>query len=190
MSFDIKSKRFVVLDRDGTLIAEKHYLSDPNLVELIAGAAQAIKEFRDLGLGVVIITNQSGIGRGYLDLKRLEEIHYRLRELLWSEGASIDSVYFCPHLPSDNCACRKPNPNLLFQAAEEWNFRVADCFVIGDSASDIELGSRLGATTILVRTGYGRSVEEESVVEPDVVIDSIEVAPSVIRNILIGKNEG
>jgi D-glycero-D-manno-heptose 1,7-bisphosphate phosphatase len=174
----------VALDRDGTLIVEKQYLSDPALVELIPGAAAALREFREIGMGLVIITNQSAIGRGYLDQLGLDAIHERMNELLKGEGVSVDAIYSCPHIPEDGCLCRKPKPLLLNQAADEWGFDPRSCFVIGDKASDIALGQGFGATTLLVRTGYGAQVERDGTVTPDHVVHGLGDAPSIIRHLI------
>jgi D-glycero-D-manno-heptose 1,7-bisphosphate phosphatase len=176
--------RFVALDRDGTIIVERHYLSDPDLVELLPGAASGLRQLRELGLGLVVVTNQSPIGRGYFDETRLELIHQRLVELLAAEGVELDGVYFCPHMPDDNCSCRKPRPGMLKLAAQELNFEPQGCFVIGDNICDIELGQRVGATTFLVRTGYGAQVAAESVASPDYVVDDLQDAAQVIERLL------
>lgn len=152
-------RRFVVLDRDGTLVVERHYLSDPAEVELTEGAAEGLRRFRGLGLGLVVVTNQSAVGRGLFDGARLASIHARLEAILAAEGIALDAIYVCPHVPEDDCACRKPRTGLLERAGRELAFDPAESFVIGDKASDIELGRRAGAETILVRTGYGAAVE-------------------------------
>ena len=98
-----REQRFVVLDRDGTIIEEREYLSDPEQVRLIPGVGAALREFQQLGLGLVVITNQSGIGRGFFDHAQLERVHDRLSELLDAEGVHLDGLYICPHKPDDNC---------------------------------------------------------------------------------------
>jgi len=149
------SRRFVLIDRDGTLNVEKHYLSDPDQLELYPGAAAAVRRLNQLGLGVVVVTNQSGIARGYFDLARLEAIHQRLRALLAAEGASIDGLYLCPHGPEEECPCRKPRPGMVEQAVAEHGFDPAQAFMIGDKEVDVALGHAVGATSFLVRTGHG-----------------------------------
>src|SRR5208337_2615106 len=162
---------FVVLDRDGTIIVERRYLTAPEQVELLPGAAEGLRAMRALGLGLVVVTNQSAVGRGYFDRNRLDEIHARLRELLATEGVTLDGVYVCPHRPEDGCLCRKPLPALLEQAARELGFDCRDCFVVGDKPCDIEMGQAAGATTLLVRTGYGAEHEANQAVKPDYVAD-------------------
>lgn len=180
---------FVVLDRDGTMIVERHYLSDPGQVELVPGAARSLRQLRDMGLGLVVITNQSAIGRGFFDEARLALIHQRLRELLGAEGVQLDGIYFCPHTPQDDCLCRKPRTRLLELAAKELDFEPQACFVVGDKACDIELGQRVGATTLLVRTGYGDQVAEEGTATPNYIVSDLLEAAQVIQGILIPGKE-
>lgn len=178
-------RRFVLLDRDGTIIVERHYLSDPFQVELLPGVAWGLKQLSRIGLGLVVITNQSGIGRGLFDERRLNLIHQRLCELLAAEEVQLGGVYFCPHIPEDECSCRKPQPGLVEQAANELNFDPKAAFVIGDKPCDIELGQRIGATTFLVRTGYGTQVAAETCVTPDYVVDDVREAAQVIERLLV-----
>lgn len=173
-------RRFVILDRDGTVLVEKHYLSDPNQVKLVDGAADGLRQLQALGLGLVVITNQSAIGRGMFDAARLEAIHHRMRELLKAEGIRLDGVYVCPHRPEDACACRKPKAGLLQRAAHELHFDIKECLVIGDKACDIELGRGVGATTFLVRTGYGAEVAVDPSVLPAYVVENLQQAARVI----------
>ena len=151
----MKQRRFVLIDRDGTINVEKHYLSDPDQLELYPGVAAAIRRLNRLNLGVVVVTNQSGIARGYFDLARLDEIHTRLYAMLEAEGAAIDGLYICPHGPDDDCDCRKPLPGMVDQAVAEHHFDPAQAFMIGDKEVDVELGQAVGAATFLVRTGHG-----------------------------------
>jgi len=177
-------RRFVMLDRDGTIIRECHYLSDPDQVELIPGAASALRELSRMGLGLVVVTNQSGIGRGLFNHDRLEEIHDRFLELLDAEGVTPDGIYYCPHTPEDNCSCRKPRPGLVERASEELDFQPDIGFVVGDKLCDIELGYRIGATTFLVRTGYGAQEAQANPHVADYVVDSLWNVVSIIQLIL------
>lgn len=174
-------RRFVILDRDGTVILDKDHLTKVSEVELIPGAAKAIKKFNELGLGIIIVTNQTVVGNRHITLKDLELIHKRILKLLLEEGATIDGIYFCPHKVGDNCLCRKPNVGLIKQAAKDYNFDPKLSFVIGDNRGDIQLGKNIGATTILVRTGYGKQVEQEKI-NPDYVVDDLEGVLSIIKN--------
>jgi D-glycero-D-manno-heptose 1,7-bisphosphate phosphatase len=173
-----KARRFVLIDRDGTLNVEKHYLSDPDQMELIAGAGTALRTLRQAGLGIAVITNQSGIARGYFDLARLDAIHDRLRALLAAEDAAVDGIYLCPHGPDDDCACRKPLPGMIEQAVAEFGFDPTQSFVIGDKEVDVELGVGIGAETFLVRTGHGAKYVAGT--KADHVVDDLPAAARLI----------
>lgn len=173
--------RIVLIDRDGTINVERNYLSDPAQIELLPGAAEGIKLLRELGLPVVVVTNQSGIGRGYFDLKRLEEIHDRLHEALKEQGAKVDAIYFCPHTPEDQCGCRKPSTGMADKAAKDFNADPSKSFVIGDNVCDIELGKNIGAETILVRTGYGKTVEQKKLAAADYIAEDLFEAVGLIK---------
>ena len=175
---------FALLDRDGTINEERHYLSDPDDVVLLPGAAEGLSLMQDLGIGLIIITNQSGLGRGYFSADRLETVHERLFSLLKEQGVTVNGVYLCPHHPNENCRCRKPGPGLVERAAEDFGFTPENAFVIGDNVCDIELGKRVGAHTILVRTGYGAVVEKESRIVPDFIEDNLLHAASTIERVL------
>lgn len=180
----MSQQRFVVLDRDGTINVERNYLSDPGQIELLPGSVSGLRHLRKLGLGLVVITNQSGIGRGYFDWARLDLIHQRLRALLTVEGIQLDDIYVCPHHPSDGCTCRKPRTALLERAAQEHGFNPRDTFVIGDKAIDIKLGRQVGATTLLVRTGYGAQVAAQTAATWDYLVDDLASAAAVIERIV------
>jgi D-glycero-D-manno-heptose 1,7-bisphosphate phosphatase len=182
----MSSRRFVLLDRDGTLIVERHYLSDPDQVELIQGAAEALRRLAARGLGLVIVTNQSGIGRGYFDAARLAEVHARLLRDLRAEGVELDGIYVCPHHPDERCACRKPRTGLALRAAAELGFEPGRAFVVGDMASDIGLGRALGATTLLVRTGHGAATLARGEAQPHHVVDDLGEAAQRIESLLTG----
>jgi D-glycero-D-manno-heptose 1,7-bisphosphate phosphatase len=183
-------RRFVLLDRDGTINFERHYLSDPRQLSLLPGAAAGLRSMRELGLGLVVVTNQSGIARGYFDSARLEKIHERLHELLGAAGVELDGIYSCPHGPDDNCPCRKPRPGMANAAAREFGFDPKQTFVIGDKDCDIQLGRSIGATTLLVRTGHGietvskLSAASPAMCQPDHVVADLSAAAAVIRRAL------
>ncbi|MBC7905502.1 MAG: D-glycero-beta-D-manno-heptose 1,7-bisphosphate 7-phosphatase [Rhodospirillaceae bacterium] len=172
------ARRFVLIDRDGTLNIEKHYLSDPDQLELIPGAGQAIRRLRAAGFGVIVVTNQSGIARGYFDLPRLDLIHARLRELLAAEGTEVDGIYLCPHGPDDDCTCRKPLPGMIEQAVAVHGFDPAQAIIIGDKEVDVELGLAVGATTFLVRTGHGHKYVTGT--KAHHVVDDLPAAAEII----------
>lgn len=148
-------RHFVLIDRDGTINVERHYLSDPGQLELIAGVGPALRRLTQAGFGLCVVTNQSGIARGYFDLARLEQIHHRLRALLAADGVAIDGIYICPHGPADDCDCRKPLPGMVNQAVAEHGFDPAQAFVVGDKEVDVALGHAVGARSVLVLTGHG-----------------------------------
>jgi D-glycero-D-manno-heptose 1,7-bisphosphate phosphatase len=175
---------YAILDRDGTINEEKEYLTHPDEVVLLEGAAEGLSLMQDLGLGLIIVTNQSGLSRGYLNADRLETIHERLFSLLKQQGVTVAGIYLCPHHPSDNCRCRKPSPGLVERAAADFDFNPKNAFVVGDNTCDIELGNRVGAHTILVRTGYGKSVEADGKVAPDFVEDNLLGAAATIERLL------
>lgn len=157
----------VFLDRDGTVNAEVHYLSQPNQLQLLPTVAETISLLNQKHIAVVIVTNQAAIARGYFPEDRLVEIHRQLRRLLNQKSATVDGVYYCPHHPSAGlgaykieCECRKPKPGMLFKAAMELNIDLGRSLMIGDRDSDLWAGANAGCRTALVRTGYG---EETSV---------------------------
>lgn len=179
------AKRWVVLDRDGTIIVQKHYLSDPGEVELLPGAAEALKRMSRLGLGLVVVTNQSGVGRGLYSRRSVKEVNDRMLDLLARQaGVVLDAIYYCPHAPWQECSCRKPAGGMLRAAAEDFAFDPAQSFVIGDKPCDIELGLRAGATTILVRTGYGAEVEALGKTNPHHVVDDLSGAARLMEAVL------
>jgi len=170
------------LDRDGVVIQqwEGKYLDDPEGVELLPGAAEAIRRLREAGFLVVMVTNQAGIGHGHLAEDTLGEIHARLQELLSRKGTKLDGIYYCPHTPEDVCPCRKPAPGMLLRAAEELGIDLSRSYMVGDMTTDIEAGKRAGCFSILVRTGFGGS-DGRSDSEPDAVCDDL---PSAVDFIL------
>jgi D-glycero-D-manno-heptose 1,7-bisphosphate phosphatase len=160
-------RRAVFLDRDGTIIEQVHYLSDPRLVRLLPGAADALRRFRDAGFASVVITNQSAIGRGILTEARLHEIHDEMARQLAAEDVAVDAIYYCPEAPSgdDRTAVehgdRKPGPGMLIRAAGEMGLDLASSWMVGDMISDVLAGINAGCRgSILVRTGKGLSDEE------------------------------
>jgi histidinol-phosphate phosphatase family protein len=153
----------VLIDRDGTLIEDRDYLADPAGVRLFPGVGEAIAAVNRAGMPIAIISNQSGIGRGYFTEADLAAVEGRVQEVLAAAGARLDDCYHCPHAPDDGCRCRKPAPGLAEQAARDLGLDLTRSFVIGDKRADVELARAVGATAILVRTGYGRAAEAEGV---------------------------
>ncbi len=177
------TRRFVLLDRDGTLIVEQNYLAHVEDMQLLPATVGGLQLLTSLGLGLVVLTNQSGLKRGYFDQAALDAIHARLTRQLADNGISLAGIYVCPHGSEDDCDCRKPKDGLARRAAVELNFDPAASFVIGDKHCDIELGQRLGAATFLVRTGYGAQSEQEGV-PADYIVEDILEAAQVIRTLL------
>ncbi len=151
---------FVFIDRDGTLIEEKNYLSDPDGVVLIPGSAQAVRNLQAAGAKAIVISNQSGVGRGYFGEEVVHAIHQRIQEILLKDGCRIDAFYFCPHRPDEGCECRKPRLGMFRQAAADFQMPLKGA-MIGDAASDVEAGLAAGLTTIRVRTGYGEKTAQK-----------------------------
>ena len=164
---DIIRRPAVFLDRDGTINEQMGYINHLCRFKLLAGAAEAIKLLNDAEIPVVVISNQSGLARGYFPEELLVAVHEKMDRLLAEKGAHVDGIYYCPHHPEakeekfrDTCNCRKPKPGLVFQAADELNLDPEKSFVVGDRWSDIKTAANCGAKSILVRTGYGRGDEE------------------------------
>jgi D-glycero-D-manno-heptose 1,7-bisphosphate phosphatase len=144
-----------------------------------------------LGCGLAVVTNQSGLARGYFDHATLDAIHTRLRELLAAHRVILDGIYCCPHHPDDACSCRKPLPGLVEQAVAAHGFDPREAFVVGDKACDLDLGRAVGATTILVRTGYGAETQRtEAAAAADFVVDDLAGAALVVGERLHGTGPG
>lgn len=145
----------IFVDRDDTIMVDVKYCSDPDMVRLIPGASEGLRALREAGYRVVIVTNQSGIGRGYFDVETLKRVHDRLRDELRREGADYDAIYYCPHTPEEDCNCRKPKPGLLLKAASELNIDLGASYTVGDRDLDVGAGRAAGTKTILVpRTNH------------------------------------
>jgi D-glycero-D-manno-heptose 1,7-bisphosphate phosphatase len=168
----------VFLDRDGTLIEEVGYLDRPERVMLYPYSAEAIMAFNRAGLQVVMVTNQSGVARGFFTEAVVQEVHAHIARLLANRGARIDAYYYCPHHPDGKvaayarvCDCRKPGRGLVDRAARELGVDPRRSFTIGDRWLDIALARTIGARGVLVRTGYG--VTEEARSQPDLQADAV-----------------
>jgi len=143
------------IDRDGTLVVERGYLADREEVELLPGVPHALRELSAAGMRLVVVSNQSGVGRGFFPRRRVYEAMARLRELLRLHGVEIDAIYFCPHRPEHGCRCRKPGTELLEQAAANLNLALPKSVMIGDKLLDAATGQNARGRGILVQTGYG-----------------------------------
>jgi len=150
-------RKAIFLDRDGTIIADKGFVHKKEDLELLPGAVEAIKLANHHGFLVIVVTNQSGIARGYFTEDQLKAFNAHLAWTLKTQGARIDAFYYCPHHPEapikayrKDCPCRKPRPGLLLKAAEELNIDLAKSYMVGDSPRDVEAGKRAGCHTILL----------------------------------------
>lgn len=143
------------LDRDGTIIVERHYLRDPAQVELERNAAEGLRAMSERGYALVVVSNQSGIGRGLVTPAELDAVNRRLADLLRERQVELSALYFCPHAPDAGCDCRKPASGMVLQAVREHGLDLSRSFMIGDKRADLELAARTGAAGILVETGYG-----------------------------------
>lgn len=168
--------RAVILDRDGTVIKDRHYLSHPDQIQIYQGVISALKKLKKKGWKVVIGTNQSGIGRGYFTLETLKKVHDRLENIFKKNGLKIDEIYFCPHRPEENCHCRKPRIGMLKAAKKKYNLDLKKSVVIGDKECDVIWGKKAGSQTILVLTGYGKKTLKKSHFKADVVARSLTTA--------------
>ena len=171
--------RAVFADRDGTVIEDPGFLSDPDGVKLIPGAAEALTELQSRGYRLVVVSNQSGVARRLISAEQASAVHERFVAELERRGVRLDDVRYCPHGPDEGCACRKPLPGLLVDAAAALDLDLARSFMIGDKSSDIEAGRRAGCTTILL------SAEADAAADPDHVASSWS---EVVR--LIGASNG
>jgi D-glycero-D-manno-heptose 1,7-bisphosphate phosphatase len=149
----------VFLDRDGTLVVERGYLADASELELLPATAPALRRLRAAGHALVVVSNQSGVGRGLFPLSGVHAAMAALRRALRAEGVELDAIYFCPHRPEEGCACRKPGIELLERAADDQVLDLRGSVMIGDKLLDVATGHHAGARGVLVRTGYGRDEE-------------------------------
>ena len=155
----------VFFDRDGTINIESGYIRDLNNVKLIPGAAQAIKRLKEAGFLAILITNQSGPARGYYSEDWVNQLNQKVQNLLVEQGTCLDEIYYCPHLPDGTvpeytkvCDCRKPAIGLIQKAQTKFEIDLQNSFMLGDKATDVELGQNAGCHPILLKTGYGERV--------------------------------
>lgn len=180
-------RKAVFLDRDGTINVEVGYIRQREDIRLIPGAGAAIRALNEAGWLVIVVTNQSGVSRGYLPAAELEAAHDRLIALVGAEGGAIDAIYVCPHHPDDGCDCRKPELALIRQAADRFGLDLGACWMVGDKPTDVELGRNAGCRSVLVLTGYGPATLDA--IDP-AAADLIAVdLPAAVRHIL-GQADG
>ena len=188
-----KFERAVFLDRDGTIIEEVGYLDRPERVEFFPYTVDAIRVLNRAGLAVVLVSNQSGIARGFFTAGVVDDVHRKMEGMLAAGGAHIDAYYYCPHHPDGKvpglataCECRKPARGMVDRAVTEFGIDPARSFVVGDRWLDVALARTVGAKGILVRTGYGESVEHQAPrdLTADAVVDNLIAASSWILGTL------
>jgi D-glycero-D-manno-heptose 1,7-bisphosphate phosphatase len=175
-------RRAIFLDRDGTLLEEAGYLDRLERLVFFPYSIDAVRLLNRAGFAVIVITNQAGIARGIVRESFVDEAHRHIRERLEAGGAHVDAFYYCPHHPDavvaslrQDCDCRKPRPGMFRRAAEEHGLDLARSFTIGDRWHDLQAGAVIGATGVLVRTGYGRTEEAapKPGVTPAAVLDNL-----------------
>ena len=191
----ITDNKAVFIDRDGTIIVEKHFLSDPDEIEFIEGSVDALKRLQRNGFKLIVVSNQSGVARGKFDIQTVETVNRKLVELLTTRDVYVDAVYYCPHHPNGtseeyavSCQCRKPAPLMVEEAIHQIQVDPRKSFVVGDKIDDINLGKVVGAKSVLVRTGYGKKYQhliDSSHFYHDVKIcDNLSVAEEYISGMI------
>lgn len=179
----------IFLDRDGTIIEEKNYLADPDQVVLLDGAVAGLRAMSRHAMPLVVISNQSGVGRGYFSFDQAEAVRLRLEQMLAKEGIEVAGWYMCPHTPEAQCMCRKPLSGMIDAAARDLDLAPARSFVIGDKRCDLDLASAIGARGILVTTGHGvDDVGYARTIDVPVCRGLLEASETVAR--LLGREEG
>jgi len=182
--------RAVFLDRDGTIAEEMGYANHPSRFTIFPFAAAAIRRLNEAGLPVVVVTNQSGVARGFFPESLIDQIHQKMKEELAAGGAHIDAVYYCPHIRDDHCNCRKPLPGMLEQAAREHALDLARSVLVSDRYDDILMAQTAGCRGILVLSGYGRGEYEwhrrQWPRQPDHVAEDLTAAV----NFILGGGDG
>jgi len=158
----MNNRAAIFIDRDGTINEEVGYLDHPSRLKLFPWSAEAIRLINGSPFKAVLVTNQSGVARGYFTEELVEQIHEKLQEELAKGGAKLDAIYYCPHHPDfgppqyrQDCSCRKPKTGLLERAARDLNLELSNCYVIGDKYIDVQMAHRAGARAVLVLSGYG-----------------------------------
>lgn len=185
--------RAVFLDRDGTLIRDKHYLHRPDEVEFFPGVGPALRRLQDAGFLLVVVTNQSGVGRGYFTLADVDRVHAHIEAELAAEDVVFDAVYVAPEAPDQPSAGRKPSPQFLFDARDTLGVDLARSYMVGDKLIDLQTGWNAGcARSLLVRTGYGAETErkEKDRLRDAVVVDDLSAAAEwIIGAGAVGSNQ-
>ena len=175
-----KARKTIFLDRDGTICEDVNYLSRPEQLKIFPFAAESIKLLNGNDFLVILITNQSGIARGFFDENSLRKIHEKLVSELAEKGAKLDAIYFCSHNSDSNCYCRKPKIGMIKQATKDFSVDLQNSWIIGDKAIDVETGFNAKTKTSLVLTGYGQSEIEKLSRIPDIIAENLFEAVKII----------
>ncbi len=183
------SSRAVFLDKDGTLVEDLPYNVDPGLIRPVADAWDSLRLLQSSGYQLYVVSNQSGVARGYFTEQDLARVEWRLQEMFRAEGVSLGGFYYCPHHPQGvvrdyavECACRKPRPGMLYQAARKHDIDLTASWMIGDILDDVEAGHRAGCRTVLVLSGHETEWNMAPWRRPDFIVkDLIEAARTVVR---------
>ncbi len=185
----MKKNKAVFLDRDGTINEEVGYLDSLEQLRIFPAAFDAVRMINEAGMKVVVVTNQSGVARGFFDEDFVNSVHARINEIFREKGAFIDRFYYCPHHPTEgvgryriSCDCRKPAPGMLIRASEELDIDLSSSYVVGDMAKDIEVANNVGARGILVRTGYGKNVVTSDIKPAFIAEDILAAAEWIMKD--------
>ncbi len=179
--------RAVFLDKDGTLVEDIPYNVNPSLIRLTDGATEALELLQDAGYAIFVVTNQSGVARGYFSEQDLSAVESTIRSLLLSSGILMDGFYYCPHHPQGTvapyaieCICRKPRPGLLLKAAHEHNIDLASSWLIGDILNDVQAGKEAGCRTVLLNNGHETEWDRSAGRQPDFTVTNLLQAAQTI----------
>jgi D-glycero-D-manno-heptose 1,7-bisphosphate phosphatase len=142
------TRKAVFLDRDGTLIVDQAYLHKPSQVEILPGVIPALRAIQSAGYLLIIISNQSGVGRGYFTLEEVDKVNHHLGNLLNKHGIKISGTYYCPHRPNEQCSCRKPEPGMVIQAIKEYKIDASHSYLVGDKWTDVEAAIAAGVEPV------------------------------------------
>ena len=188
MSGMSKGNGAVFLDRDGTINEEVGHLDSLDKLKIFPAAFDAVRMINEAGMKVVVVTNQSGVARGLFDEAFVLQVHEILQTRFRERGAFIDRFYYCPHHPTEgfgryrvSCGCRKPSPGMLIRASGELHIDLPSSYVVGDSARDMGLADRTGATGVLVKTGYGKYVASSATTATYVAEDILDAAGWILK---------
>ena len=178
-------KPAVFMDRDGTVNEQMGYINHLDRFVLLPGAGKAIRLLNEAGYLAIIVSNQSGVARGYFPVDLVHRVHEKMETLIKKEGATLDGIYFCPHYPTGKispygrtCDCRKPGTGLIQKACGDFDVDMENSFVIGDRCTDMEMAHRAGLKGILVKTGYGMG--DLAYVFPDLPFQPFHVAEDLL----------